>query len=72
MRLGDKYGALIERHRGLEAEIAAEMKRPMPDSMLLQRLKRQKLLLKDEIESWERLFSAVRAKPVLHAGELRS
>ena len=43
------------------------MKRPLPNSFVLQRLKRQKLLVKDEIDSWERLLCAVRVKPVLRA-----
>ena len=72
MPLEDKYDALIEKHRKIKLEIAAEMKRPLPDSMVLQRLKRQKLLLKDEIESWERLISAVRMKPVMQSSELHS
>lgn len=65
MHLENRYDALIEKHRRIEASLAAEMKRPLPDSFLLQRLKRQKLLVKDEIDAWERLLCAVKVKPVL-------
>ena len=63
---------MIERHRRIEAKLAAELKRPLPDSFAVQRLKRQKLLVRDEIASWERLLSAVRFQPVLRSGALHS
>lgn len=72
MHVENRYDALIEKHRRIEAKLAAEMKRPLPDSLALQRLKRQKLLVRDEIGSWERLMHAVRAKPVLQVGALHS
>ena len=68
MDIENRYDALIERHCRLETRIAAEQKRPLPDALLLQRLKREKLLLKDEIESWERLLAAIRVRPVFRAG----
>lgn len=68
MTVENHYDALIEKHRKIESEIAAEMRRPLPSSFAIQRLKRQRLLLKDEIESWERLIGAARLKPVLGAG----
>lgn len=46
---------LLKRHRDLEVEIAAEMRRPLPDLFVLQRLKRLKLVAKDQIESGKRL-----------------
>ena len=49
MHIENRYDALIERHRRIEAKLAAELKRPLPDSLALQRLKREKLLVKDEI-----------------------
>ena len=61
MGFASRYQALIASHRSVEEKIESEMKRPMPDSLILQRLKRRKLLLKDEIESWERLMGAVGA-----------
>ena len=54
-----RYDSLRNKHRKIEARLSAEMRRPLPDSLLLQRLKRRRLLLKDEIESWERLMGAV-------------
>ncbi|WP_448585808.1 YdcH family protein [Thermaurantiacus sp.] len=41
--------ALATRHKSIEGQIAQEMRRPVPDSMLLARLKREKLKVKDEI-----------------------
>ncbi|WP_448581438.1 YdcH family protein [Thermaurantiacus sp.] len=41
--------ALSSRHRLIDGEIASEMRRPVPDSARLRRLKREKLRLKDEI-----------------------
>ncbi len=72
MHIENRYNALIERHRRIEAKLAAELKRPLPNSFAVQRLKREKLLVKDEIESWERLLSAVRVQPVLQSGALHS
>ncbi len=42
--------ALAFRKKLLEGQIAAEMRRPAPDSATLSRLKREKLRLKDELE----------------------
>lgn len=67
MQMENRYDALIERHRRIEAELAAEMKRPLPNSLAMQRLKRRKLLIKDEIDSWERLIGAARLRPVLRS-----
>ncbi|MEM7171997.1 MAG: DUF465 domain-containing protein [Pseudomonadota bacterium] len=53
------YHALVSKHRGIEAAIASELKRPLPDGFVLQRLKRRKLLLKDQIEDWERMMRAM-------------
>ena len=36
-------------HADLEARIDAEVKRPLPDDLLVQRMKRQRLKAKDEI-----------------------
>jgi hypothetical protein len=40
---------LLARHARLDANLAAELKRPLPDPATLRRLKREKLKLKDEI-----------------------
>lgn len=41
--------ALSARHAELEAEIQEEMKRPQPDTVRLQALKKQKLRIKEEL-----------------------
>ena len=70
MYVGNKYDALLEKHRSIEAELKAEMTRPLPNTLVVQRLKRKKLLIKDEIESWERLMGAVHGRPLLRPGKL--
>jgi hypothetical protein len=42
--------ALSQRHRSIEGQIAAEMRRPMPDAATITRLKREKLKVKDAIQ----------------------
>jgi hypothetical protein len=42
---------LMARHARLDASLAAELKRPLPDPTTLRRLKREKLKLKDEIST---------------------
>lgn len=41
--------ALIAKHAGLDARIAAETNRPAPDTTLLAHLKKQKLRIKEVI-----------------------
>ena len=41
--------ALLAKHAGLEQKIAAETRRPSPDSALIAELKKRKLRLKEEI-----------------------
>ena len=43
--------ALRAKHAALDEEIAQEMARPLPDETVLSNLKRQKLKIKEEIES---------------------
>ena len=66
MRNQNHLDALTTKHRKLEEKIARELARPMPDSISLQRLKRQRLLVKDEIESWERVLQVVQADAPRH------
>lgn len=47
-----QFNALVARHRSIEARLETELKRPLPDSLVLQRLKRQKLAVRDKIEAW--------------------
>ncbi|MCJ8192023.1 YdcH family protein [Sphingomicrobium aestuariivivum] len=42
--------ALTNKHHKLAAQIETEEHRPQPDTALIQRLKREKLRLKDEIQ----------------------
>ena len=72
MHLENQYAVLIEKHRSVQARLTAELKRPLPDSLTVQRLKREKLLLKDEINSWEGLMRAARLQPVQQSGLLHS
>jgi len=40
---------LRRQHQSLEQELRAELKRPEPDNLVIQELKRQKLQIKDDI-----------------------
>ncbi|WP_353217982.1 YdcH family protein [Sandarakinorhabdus sp.] len=42
---------LASRHARLDANLAAELKRPVPDTAVVRRLKSQKLKLKDELSA---------------------
>ena len=53
---GNRYYSLMERHRMIEQRLDAEMARPLPDSLRLQELKREKLRLRDEMEALEHLL----------------
>jgi hypothetical protein len=50
MTLHAHYTTIQEKHGKLEALIAEELVRPSPDLTTLQTLKKQKLLLKEELE----------------------
>lgn len=63
MQIDTRYEALIDKHARIEADLTSELKRPLPDSLVMQRLKRQKLLIRDEIEDWERLMAAIQVTP---------
>ncbi len=54
-----RYDALLQQHSNIEQSLAAELKRPLPNNLTIQRLKRRKLLVKDEIQAWERLLDAM-------------
>jgi hypothetical protein len=49
MSLESRIKELSERHKRIEAAIAAEMKHPAGDDVRIHELKRKKLRLKDEI-----------------------
>ncbi|MCG8691333.1 MAG: YdcH family protein [Minwuiales bacterium] len=77
MQTGNRYQALIARHRAIELALLEEMKRPLPNAFVLQRLKRSKLSVRDEIQAWEWLLegrpvgqvSATDLAPAPTAGE---
>lgn len=49
----DRYLEHLSReHARLEDEIRLESKRPRPDEVLIARLKKLKLALKDEMQTW--------------------
>ena len=48
--------SLRRRHQVIKAKIAEELRRPMPCSMMLQRLKRQRLAVKDQITRFDGLL----------------
>ena len=52
-RLGARLVALGQRHRDFETRIARVESRPHPDQLILSRLKREKLRIKDEIQRYE-------------------
>lgn len=72
MSRSNRYNALLQQHGSIEESLAAEMKRPMPNTLILQRLKRQKLIVKDEIQAWERLLDAMSHGDALGAEALRA
>ncbi|RMF08553.1 MAG: DUF465 domain-containing protein [Alphaproteobacteria bacterium] len=49
MRLDGHLGKLRQKHADIEREIAKETLRPVPDTIRITALKRQKLKLKEEI-----------------------
>ena len=49
MGSGKHIASLQDKHAELENAIETETSRPLPDEMLIQELKRQKLRIKDEI-----------------------
>ena len=49
MRQQEHLNNLKARHKELESEIEEECNRPLPDGLLVQMLKRQKLRIKDKI-----------------------
>lgn len=56
MLTGTRYYSLLEKHRQIEKTLDAEIKRPLPDSLAVQELKREKLRLRDEMEALEYLL----------------
>jgi hypothetical protein len=42
--------SLVLKHAGLERKIEEEMSRPMPDTAMIQALKKQKLRIKEQLQ----------------------
>lgn len=53
MNLSAHVKSLNNRKNEIDAEIIAEMQRPMPDFIYVSELKKRKLVLKQQIESLE-------------------
>jgi hypothetical protein len=49
MNLHIRIWRLRNRHRGLEQQLRQALKRPVPDALAIQQLKRRKLQVKDEL-----------------------
>lgn len=49
INLNDQLDALESKHTQLETALRKEQKRPQPDDITIQQLKREKLALKDQI-----------------------
>ena len=58
--IASRYRALILTHRSLEEKLADETKRPLPHSATVQRIKKRKLAIKEEIVALELLFGAMK------------
>ena len=54
MSLSTHLNSLQDKHKHLEAEIAAEAARPLPDFAAVTGLKKKKLHLKEEIQQFYR------------------
>lgn len=50
-RLNRYFFALVARKTAIEAEIDSELRRPLPCTLALQKLRRKRLRLKDRIRS---------------------
>ncbi len=53
-KIEKRLNALKEKHAELDAKIAEENTHPLPDAMKIQEYKKQKLVIKQEIEEIEK------------------
>ena len=61
MEMSETYLQYLRReHARLDAEIAREAVRPHPDELMIARLKKLKLAVKDQLASWQRDLGANR------------
>lgn len=59
--MASRYGALRLTHGSLDEKLADELQRPRPDAAVVQRLKRRKLAIKDELAAIDRMLVGGRA-----------
>ncbi len=59
MGIRARFEALEKTHASLEEKIDSEMQRPRPDDAVLRRLKRRKLLVRDELEAIRSLMAVI-------------
>ena len=57
--IASRYRALLLTHRSLDEKLEDELKRPLPDTATVRRLKRRKLSVKDELVSIQHLLKAL-------------
>lgn len=57
--IASRYRALLLTHRSLDEKLEDELKRPLPDTATVRRLKRRKLSVKDELVSIQNLLRAL-------------
>jgi hypothetical protein len=69
MRHVDYFKTLNKMHHEIEAKLAREVRCPLPDALVLQKLKRKKLFIKDAIRTGflhaDKLGSASSLAPAL-------
>ena len=66
MTMQDYVESLRDKHALLEQQIDTELHRPLPDHLLLTRLKREKLKIKDEMARLGNGGSSARPSSELH------
>ncbi|MDP5215738.1 YdcH family protein [Ruegeria sp. 2205SS24-7] len=59
-----RMAELKSRHHDLKARIATELKRPLPCSVQLRKLKRRRLMIKDELARHEGLLRMLDSMPM--------
>jgi len=59
--MASRYRALLLTHGSLDEKLADELQRPRPDAAVVQRLKRRKLAIKDELAAIDRMLVGGRA-----------
>ena len=66
MAVLERVLSLRGKHAALDAELADELQRPMPNQTLCSRLKRQKLRIKDQLLKLEEAGAAYEGSEALH------